>query len=421
MDSIQKATNSVAKVIEEASKCPFRPLYHFLAPAQWMNDPNGTIYINNEYHMFYQHNPFNKIWGNIHWGHAKSSDLVHWEHLPIALAPSKGEGENHCYSGCCVDNNGTPTIIYTSIKSVFKAKKKAEQWMATSNDSMIKWKKYPKNPIMVNFLHEKADIKVEGWRDPYIWKENDKWYAVIGGHLKGEKNGSAFLYESEDLIEWKYKNILCKGGIEQGPNWECPNFFKLVCDEKNSEKEKYILVVAPHGRIIYSVGNYQNFKFKPEKWHVFDHGGPYYATNTLIDEKNRLIMFGWIKYLKLGAFLKLKNWNGCISLPRVISLQPDNRLKIEPLPELSKLRKNHLHYENIEVYSEKDLLLQDLKGICLEMKVKFEINNPEIFGFKLSGMKEEYIVGYDNLNNEIRVGKEIGKLILTENNSKEIG
>ena len=112
--SLETAQQALENAIPAAQADPLRPRYHFAAPAQWMNDPNGTIFINGEYHLFYQLNPYAAHWGEIHWGHAKSADLVHWEHLPIALAPAYELGERHCFSGCCVNDNGTPTIFYTS-------------------------------------------------------------------------------------------------------------------------------------------------------------------------------------------------------------------------------------------------------------------------------------------------------------------
>ena len=115
MNNLRIAKESIEKARKIAEKCPYRPTYHFLAPANWMNDPNGPIFYKGEYHLFYQHNPYGDKWGHVHWSHAKSRDLVHWEHLPIALDPSNELGEEHCFSGCCINNNGVPTIIYTSI------------------------------------------------------------------------------------------------------------------------------------------------------------------------------------------------------------------------------------------------------------------------------------------------------------------
>ena len=115
---IKKATKALQKNIPLAWENPYRPQYHFRPPANWMNDPNGTLYHDGYYHLFYQHNPYRPRWGRIHWGHARSKDLVHWEHLPIALAPDPGWKEVHCFSGCCViAPDGTPTIFYTNISA----------------------------------------------------------------------------------------------------------------------------------------------------------------------------------------------------------------------------------------------------------------------------------------------------------------
>src|SRR5580765_20545 len=115
-DAIARAMASVAEAAPRAEADPTRPVYHFRPPANWMNDPNGPIYHKGYYHMFYQHNPYGDKWGNMHWGHARSRDLVRWEHLPIALWPSKEAGEEHVFSGCALINDqGQPMIFYTSI------------------------------------------------------------------------------------------------------------------------------------------------------------------------------------------------------------------------------------------------------------------------------------------------------------------
>jgi beta-fructofuranosidase len=131
---------SVAEAVPRAEADPTRPVYHFRPPAYWMNDPNGPIYHKGYYHMFYQHNPYGDQWGNMHWGHARSRDLVRWEHLPIALWPSKEVGEEHVFSGCALINNqGQPMIFYTSIAQGKSAGEYAEQWAAIGDDSLIHW------------------------------------------------------------------------------------------------------------------------------------------------------------------------------------------------------------------------------------------------------------------------------------------
>lgn len=399
MASINKAMESVERKRKKAQKCPYRPKYHFLAPAQWMNDPNGPIFYKGEYHIFYQHNPYSPRWGHIHWGHAKSPDLVHWAHLPIALAPSRDLGEKHCFSGCCVINNQTPTILYTKIGSILDTFKGAEQWLATSKDDMLTWEKYPKNPVMTEDLH--GEIKVRSWRDPYVWHENDAWYAVIGGHFKGKKRGVALLYRSQDLIEWKYLKPLCEGDSEQGKNWECPNFFPLG--------DKHVLIVSPHGKVIYAVGTYKDQEFIAEKWDFFDHSKKFYATNTLLDDKDRLIVFGWIKYGWLRT-KGLKEWNGCISLPRVLGLNPNGDLTIEPAPELTVLRSKSTSLNNLELSPDSKISLEELDGNCLEIATKVKIKDSSRFGFKISSRKKKIFVGFDVKKQEIISGSEHGRV-----------
>src|SRR5262245_47292866 len=114
--AIDRAMASVEQATPRLEKDRTRPIYHVLGPANWMNDPNGPIYHKGFYHLFYQHNPYGDDWGNMHWGHVRSPDLVHWERLPIALWPSKEAGEDHVFSGCAVLNGaGQPMIFYTSI------------------------------------------------------------------------------------------------------------------------------------------------------------------------------------------------------------------------------------------------------------------------------------------------------------------
>src|SRR5439155_17724157 len=143
--AIDRAMTADRDAARRIGNHPARPTFHFLGPANWMNDPNGPIFYGGYYHMFYQHNPYGDKWGHMHWGHARSKDLVHWEHLPIALWPSKTQGEEHCFSGCAALNaNGEPMIFYTSI-----GHPKPECWIALPEDKdLLRWKKFDGNPVL---------------------------------------------------------------------------------------------------------------------------------------------------------------------------------------------------------------------------------------------------------------------------------
>ena len=403
MNKIKQAMKSLEEGKLIAEKCPHRPEFHFLAPAYWMNDPNGPIFYKGEYHIYYQHNPYSAIHGSIYWGHAKSKDLIHWEHLLIALSPN--EDEYGCWSGCCVNNDGIPTIFYTSVGPNKLPESGAEQWLATSHDDMNTWDKHPKNPIMTLDLHESLDVC--DWRDPYVWKEADSWYMVLGGHVyearegKKRKNqrGIALLYKSRDLMDWQFLYPLCKGEIKQGRNWECPNFFPLG--------DKYILIVSPHKEVIYNVGNYHNHLFEPSEWKILDHGRCFYAPNTMFDDNGRLLLWGWVWGGGTGG------WEGCHSLPRVLSLESDGNLRFEPASELKILRDSHAHLENLIIHPDSKDLLGKFPNMQLEIIAKFELINAEAFGFKLFQSADNQIgdlIEFDTKDYFIRVGKEKGKL-----------
>ncbi len=372
-----------AEMREAAKECYQRPQYHFLPEAGWTNDPNGTIFNGGYYHLFFQHNPFFETWGFIHWGHARSKDLLHWERLPHALKPSTERGEEHCYSGCCVDDGNLLTAIYTSIGPKKPAFERAEQWAATSRDGGIIWEKLPENPLMTGDLHGELWTKIRDWRDPYVWREEATWCAVLGGHLEekipreGKRDKkrnipTVFFYTSPDLRQWTFQGFLHQestGTSIQGytnkkwkmKNIECPNFFPV-----NHENRIYCLIVAPHERIVYQLGTFTpDHKFKPGEanggqferagWHALDLGHSYYATNTII-EPDRILLFGWIREGGTGG------WNGCISLPRVLRSRSDGYLEIKPAQGLQKLRKNTVNLGKLVIPEGTSNLLDFLRN-----------------------------------------------------------
>jgi beta-fructofuranosidase len=417
MTTPQISEKKLKKAQKKANKCMYRPRFHFTAPGNWLNDPNGTIFNNGEFHMFYQHNPTANHWGNIHWGHSKSKDLIHWEHLPIGLYPSRDKGEHHCFSGCCVVNTTNcdiPTIIYTSIGNVLSAVRDPEIWMATGTKDFLSWKKYDNNPILKTNIHTKFDVL--DWRDPYIWRdeqEANNWKMVIGGHVRDCSVGSAFLYESNNLYDWKFIDILCSGNkpedvkLKTGGNWECPNFVKLpnIGASTFPVENKYMLIVSPHSSLIYTIGSYSNNHFQPSDWHYFDYSPEFYASNTFLDDKNRVIIVGWIK----GGG---KGWNGCISLPRVASLNIDGELKIEFAQEIMKLRS-----EQVKIRKEPKIPTEiapilfppsmDPRFLEITCDLCIDKNTTQArkIGILLSNCKENVFIGYEPSQGKFLLGK----------------
>ena len=348
---ISLANESVKRSKKKAEKDPLRPVYHITAPANWLSDPNGAIFYKDRYHLFFQHNPFDYQWGNMSWGHVVSKDLVFWEHFPVALTPTpESYDKDGVFSGCCVDNDGVPTIIYTGVSPEV-------QCIADSYDGLRTWSKCPQNPV----ISKPPQKNLVGFRDPYVWKERNKWFMVIGSGIKN-KGGTVLLYKSEDLKNWKYLHPLCHG---EGEMWECPNFFRLG--------DKYVLIISPHGDVQYSIGTFQDDKFQPGEWFPLDLGGEenFYAPHGFKDARGRYILWGWIK----GGGTQGYPWNGVLTLPRVVTLHSDQQLSINPVPELKKLRGEQFRFSNINLSQDSHNILKDIQGDCLEIDSEFECRN----------------------------------------------
>lgn len=342
---------------------PSRPTFHYLPPSNWMNDPNGVIQWQGQYHLFYQYNPHGANHANMHWGHAVSDDLVYWQDLPIALAPTPDSvDEGGIFSGCAVDNNGVPTIFYTGVSPDYTSQ---VQCMATSDDNLITWQKHPENPVVEDVPPEAK--QTTDFRDPFVWHEDNKWHMLVGSSI-ADKGGTVFLYQSDDLINWEYKNpILVGTDAKYGMVWECPNLFKLG--------DKWVLIVSGNsnhitGDVFYFVGDYENGYFIPENDGVLDYAY-LYAPLTLEDDKGRRLLWAWIREGRTQEAFVDAGWSGMQCVPRELSLDSQNRLCSQPVPEIEILRGNHHHYENIALSGELNL---KARGLSLDIVGQFEVS-----------------------------------------------
>lgn len=322
--ALDRAHASVRAAIPKAEADPSRPAYHFRPPAQWMNDPNGPLYHNGYYHVFYQHNPYGDVWGHMHWGHARSRDLVTWEHLPIALWPSEDKGEAHVFSGCGrINGDGVPMLFYTSVAPDPK-KRPNQQWAAIGSPDLITWEKHPDNPILDLSTHG-GPIFGDSWRDPFIFDAGNRTFMVLGADTADEAVIPLYESTSPTLDKWVYKGILYRKPKTEVPFFECPNFFPLG--------DKWMLIYSPYRPLEYVVGsfNLDSLQFTPENHGVLDIGS-FYASNIVFDP-SRCVLLGWVRGFKEGL-----GWNGCMSLPRILTLGPDLLPRQTPLPALESLR-----------------------------------------------------------------------------------
>ena len=193
---------------------PLRPQFHLLPAANWMNDPNAPIYWKNNYHMFYQYNPNGAYWGDMHWGHAVSTDMVHWKHLPLALVPTPGGPDaDGCFTGTSVVQDGKVVVLYTGVVVVPPGHATSKggpqsyreaQCLMTSTDPELKvWTKLAA-PVIAE---PPTGMQVNGFRDPSPWRQGDSWYMVLGAGI-ANRGGVVLLYKSKDLHSWKYVHVL---------------------------------------------------------------------------------------------------------------------------------------------------------------------------------------------------------------------
>ena len=405
---ILKAEEVLKKEKENVNK-EYRLGYHIMAPANWINDPNGLIQYKGEYHAFYQHHPYDENWGPMHWGHVKSKDLVNWEHCPVALAPGDEFDKGGCFSGSAVEDDGNLVLIYTGHNYIDKEKDIffENQNIAVSKDGGITFEKYENNPVIakppVDSIHH--------FRDPKVWKHEDKWYMVVGNSTK-DNIGRVILYTSSDLYKWDYVGTLATSKGELGYMWECPDFFKLG--------DKYVLSFSPQGiekkdgkypnlfQTGYIVGDYDysNNKFEHGTFNEFDNGHDFYAVQTFLDDKGRRIAIGWMDMWESDMPTKKDGWCGALTLPRELTLSSDNKIMMNPVEELKTLREECiLQEENIDVYENKSYELKTNERM-MELNITFDLSefDADKVGVKIKGSEEEEL--------SLNYNQDISELIL---------
>ena len=343
------SNSSTISTIPNPSKTAdaYRPTYHFTADSNWINDPNGLVYHNGEYHLFYQHNPFAPKWGHISWGHSVSKDLIHWKTLPVAMYEDKNPNDNDTtmiFSGSAVvDKNNTsgfangsqkaPLVaVYTSfVHNKFKPKVQ-HQSIAYSNDDGLTWTKYAGNPVV--------DIQSLEFRDPKVfWYEpQQKWVMVV---LKAEQREAQF-YSSKNLKDWELMSTWGRVG-NTARVWECPDLVELAVKGTN-EKKWVFIVSAGHAQdgyvgMQYFIGNFDGTSFTPDhdyKQPTFlDFGKDFYAAVTYNNAPNdRKILVAWMNNWEYANEIPTGNvWRGAYAIPIVLSLvRYDNEIKLIQQP-----------------------------------------------------------------------------------------
>ena len=376
----------------------YRPSYHFTPLYGWMNDPNGMVYKDGEYHLYFQYNPYGSKWGNMHWGHAVSKDLVHWEHLDPAIAR---DPVGHIFSGSSViDKKNTAGFGKNAIIAIYtnnSVNHDEVQCLAYSNDNGRTFTKYEGNPVLTPF------DGLKDFRDPKVfWYEKGKcWYMIVSADKEMR------LYKSKNLKKWNYVSAFGKGIGQQPCQYECPDFFQLpVNGDKKKMKWVMTMNINPGcwfggSATEYFVGDFDGKKFTcPDanevKW--LDWGKDHYATVTFSNTGDRVLGITWMSNWQYANLTPFKQNRGANGLPRELKLYEKNGkyyISENVAPEVYALRKETKDLADASVADAKDL-----KGVAANMEGAFEIEadvTPDangIAGIEISNNKRERTLIY---------------------------
>jgi len=388
---------------------PYRPQYHFSPKQNWTNDPNGLVYFEGEYHLFYQYNPFGSQWGHMSWGHAVSRDLVHWQELPVALPEENGVMiftgstlvDEHNTSGFCANGKPCMVAVYTGHTPKTASKPALQtQNLAYSNDRGRTWKKYGGNPVL--------NLNMSDFRDPDVfWSEEGKRWVMAVSLPNDHK---IRFYGSADLKRWEQLSEFGPAGGVAG-QWECPNIFRLPVDG-DPKNTRWVLKVGLNPGGLqggsgeqYFIGRFDGARFVNDTaaavtlWS--DYGKDCYCALTFnnLPPAQRPVMMGWMNNWQYANQVPTAPWRGQMTVPRELTLAstPEgNRLRQQPLKLLPSLRGKH------EVSKDGSAAV----GASFEMMAAIKMGQAKQAGWKMFSEDGSYtLIGYDGVLHEVFVDR----------------
>ena len=372
----------------------YRPQFHFSPATNWCNDPNGLVYNNGTYHLFYQHNPFGNRWGHMTWAHATSKDLIHWKHLPIAIPEENGI---MIFSGTCVvDKNNTSgfgkdgKIPMVAVYTGHKENVNQSQCIAYSVDDGITWTKYANNPVL--------DLHKVDFRDPKIFWHEQKKYWVMSVMLPVEH--VVQFYSSPNLKDWKHLSDFGPAGDTSGV-WECPDL-TAVPVEGMPGKKKWVLQMSMNATMQYFVGEFDGEKFINEnpgnKIYRPDYGPDYYAAIAYnqLPATHLPTAIGWVNNWNYANDIPTTPWKSAMAIPRNLTAKKINNewiLVQKPVSITNSLRKKLFKQTDI-IVTDKNVL--PIKSKQFELQVDIEPAAGATCGLRLAAGNDNYFeIGYN--------------------------
>jgi len=401
----------------------FRPQFHFSPEAHWMNDPNGMVYLDGEYHLFYQYYPESSVWGPMHWGHAVSTDMVNWKHLPVALYP---DSLGYIFSGSAVvdtkNSSGLGSLENPAMVAIFTyhnpvlekegSKVFQNQGIAYSTDKGRTWIKYSGNPVLKN-------PGIRDFRDPKVsWNEEfSKWIMILAVQDR------VHIYSSPDLLKWTFESEFGKGIGAHGGVWECPDLFKLKVEGSNISKWVMFVSINPGGpnggsATQYFVGDFDGHKFVPEntneKW--VDWGRDNYAGVTwsnIPEADGRRLFLGWMSNWDYATIVPTEVWRSATTIPRELSLissGKEHMLISKPVKEIEKLRNNSATaFNEVQKITGEKVIVTDSVNL-MQCELMFDLNltdsKADSSGIILENSSgEKFVLGYSKEAKQIYISR----------------
>ena len=400
---------------------PYRPQFHFSPRQHWTNDPNGLVYFEGEYHLFFQYNPYGDEWGHMSWGHAVSRDLTHWTQLPVAIPEENGimiftgsaVVDEHNTSGFCLKGKPCLVAVYTGHRPETPTKPALQtQNVAFSNDRGRTWTKYSGNPVL--------NLNMSDFRDPKVfWSKTEKRWIMAVALPNDHK---VRFYSSANLKSWKPLGDFGPAGATSG-QWECPELFELPVDG-NQAHMRWVLKIGLNPGALqggsgeqYFIGRFDGRKFINENaasqtlW--TDYGKDCYCALTFngLPQSHAPVMIGWMDNWQYAAALPTRPWRGQMTMPRKLSLRttPEGiRLVQQPADELSQLRDVHRSFRTggAEGATRSLATLGQDPSHVYEFQANVALGDAREVGWKLLATDGTYtLVGYNRDRRELFVDR----------------
>jgi fructan beta-fructosidase len=419
-----KPSEKGIEITDTYYKEQFRPQFHFSPEANWMNDPNGMVYLDGEYHLFYQYYPDSNVWGPMHWGHAVSTDMIHWKHLPVALSP---DTLGYIFSGSAVadvkNSSGLGTAENPPLAALFTyhdpvgekngSLKFQNQGLAYSTDKGRTWTKFSGNPVLKN-------PGIRDFRDPKVFwhDETGKWVMILAVQDR------IHLYSSPNLTDWTFLSEFGQGIGAHGGVWECPDLFRIRVKETNEMKWVMLVSINPGGpnggsATQYFVGDFNGTQFIKENRDIrwVDWGRDNYAGVTwsnVPESDGRRLFLGWMSNWQYGTVVPTQVWRSAMTIPRELNLIHKNKegyiLVSNPVEELKTLRseKTQNYQEVTGIEGKREIILDSINLNQSELLFNFAVLNNKVDSMGIileNNANQKLVIGYSRILKQLFVDR----------------